>query len=77
MSRAGNCIIQSLYLTHSPFRVAAAAAVAKLGCDCMELSDTTGVERLDSSEEPELAGDWLRALDLELGRGEAGSVWGL
>ena len=64
-------------MSHSPFRVAAAAAVAKFGCDGLELSDTRGVERLDISEEPELAGDWLRALDLELGRGEAGSVWGL
>ena len=51
--------------------------MAKFGCDGLELSDTRGVERLDTSEEPELAGDWLRALDLELGRGEAGSAWGL
>ena len=43
--------------------------MAKFGCDGLELSDT--------SEEPEPAGDWLRALDLELGRGEAGSAWGL
>ena len=53
--------------------------MAKFGCDGLELdpamSDTREAERPDSSAEPELAGDWLRALDLVLGRGEAGSAW--
>ena len=52
--------------------------MAKFGCDGLALapakSDTRGAERLDSAE-AELAGDWLRVLDLVLGRGEAGSPW--
>ena len=53
--------------------------MAKFGCEGLTLapamSDTRGAGRLDSSAEAELAGDWLRALDLVLGRGEAGSAW--
>ena len=53
--------------------------MAKFGWDGLALapamSDTRGAGRLDSSAEAELAGDWLRALALVLGRGEAGSAW--